>query len=73
MTNRESNEIHLILLSCLITLGAGIYILVNPNIRNADIRNDKLAFGLIIASIIPSLISLGLVIREYRQKDSLNE
>lgn len=73
MTNRESNEIYLITFSCLSTLGTGIYILINSNIRNADIGNDKLAFGLIIASIIPFLGSLVLVMREYRQKDSLNE
>lgn len=68
MTNEESNIIHLIaFISLGFTLG-GIVILLNHNIRNADIGNEKFAFGMILAGIFPSLLSMSLIIKEYRQK-----
>lgn len=70
MTNEESNKIHLIAAFSLITLGYGTYILLDPRIKNADFRNDKLAFGLIIASFVPLLVSLSLIIAEFRHKGS---
>lgn len=68
MTNKESGLIYAIAFTCLGCIGLGIYILVNFEIRNADVGNDKLAFGLIIASIIPFLLSLNLIIWGHKKE-----